>query len=100
MKNGSAIHPFFLITIISGLFLLAGPASPLLVIVLVSTALVGAKFYRRIAQAYSAAHFPLGQGNPSQREKPDRFSGQQLENRSDNIRNKISDARKRLIATP
>jgi hypothetical protein len=100
MKNTVNWRSFFIFVLASSLFLLAGPASPFLVIILVFITLICANFYRRIAQAYSATHVSLGQGNPGLWEKTDRLSGQQLEKRSQNIRNKISDARKRLIATP
>ena len=99
MKNTVNWRSFFIFVLASSLFLLAGPASPFLVIILVFITLVCANFYRRIAQAYSATHFSLGQGNPSLLEKTGRLSGQQLEKRSQNIRNKVSDARKRPTAT-
>ena len=99
MKNTVNWRSFFTFFVAPSLFLLAGPASPLLAIILFFSALVGAKFYRRITQSSSATHYRLESGNPSQREKADRLSGQQLENRSESIRNKISDARKRLTAT-
>ena len=97
MKNTVYWRSFFTFFAAPSLFLLAGPASPLLAIILLFSVLVGAKFYRCVARAYSATHW---QGNPSLWKKTDRLSGQQLKKRSDSIRLKISDARKRLIATP
>jgi len=99
MKNTVNWRPFFIFVLASSFFLLAGPASPLLVIIPVFITLLCAKFYRRIVHTFPTAHFPLRQGNSSQREKTDRLSSQQLEKKSESIRNKILDARKRLIAT-
>ena len=99
MKNTVNWRSFFIFVLASSFFLLAGPASPFLVIILVFITLVCANFYRRITQTFSMTHFPLRQGNPNPRGKTDQLSSQQLENRSESIRNKISDARRRLIDT-
>ena len=99
MKNTVNWRSFFTFFAAPSLFLLAGPASPLFAIILLFSAFVGAKFYSRITQSSPATHYRSESGNPSQREKTDRLSGQQLKKRSDSIRLKISDARKRLIAT-
>ena len=64
-------RPFFIFVLASSFFLLAGPASPLLVIIPVFITLLCAKFYRRIVYTFPTAHFPLRQGNSSQREKTD-----------------------------
>ena len=99
MKKTDDWRLFFIFVLASSFFLLAGPASPFLVIILVFITLVCANFYRRITRTFSMTHFPLRQGNPNPRGKPDRLSSQQLEKRSQSIRNKVSDARKRLTAT-
>lgn len=82
MKKTENWRPFFIFVLASSFFLLAGPASPLLVIIPVFITLHFAKLYRRIVHTFPTAHFPLRQGDPSQRKKTDRLSSQQLEKKA------------------